>query len=60
MIEGTKQMSISFLKKVYWNIVDLQYCVSFWYTAQWISYTYTYLSLSSRQVVADSLQPHGL
>ena len=24
----------------YWSIVDLQYCVSFCYTAKWISYTY--------------------
>ena len=24
----------------YWSIVDLQYCVTFCYTAQWISYTF--------------------
>ena len=32
MIEGTKQMFISFLKKFYWNIVDLQYCLSLVYS----------------------------
>ena len=25
-----------------WSIVDLQCCVSFWYTVNWFSYTYTY------------------
>ena len=30
-----------FIKKNIWSIVDLQCCVSFRYTAQWISYTYT-------------------
>ena len=28
MIEGTKQMFISLSKKFYWNIIDLQYCVT--------------------------------
>ena len=27
----------------YWNVLDLQYCVSFLCTAEWISYTYTYV-----------------
>ena len=32
---------------LYWNIVDLQYCISFRHTAKWFSYMYTYiLSLS--------------
>ena len=28
---------------LYWSIVDLQYCVSFRYTAKRFSYTYTYI-----------------
>ena len=27
----------------YWHIFDLQYCISFRYTAKWISYTYKYI-----------------
>ena len=30
------------LKKIYWNVADLQCCVSFGYTAKWISYLHTY------------------
>ena len=33
----------SLLKKFYWGIVDLQYCVSFRYTAKWFSYTYIHI-----------------
>ena len=36
-------LSFFFLKNFYWSIVDLQCCVSFRYTAKWISYTYTYI-----------------
>ena len=32
-----------FSKNVYWSIVDLQCCISYCYTAKWISYTYTYI-----------------
>ena len=36
--------SLDFFKiKFYWSIVDLQCWVSFCYTAQWISYTFTYI-----------------
>ena len=34
-----KHLSISFLK--YWNIVYLQCCISFSYTAKWLLYLYT-------------------
>ena len=34
---------LSFLKKFYYSIVDLQ-CVNFRCTTKWISYTYTYIS----------------
>ena len=27
----------------FWNIVDLQWSVSFWCTAKWFSYTFTYI-----------------
>ena len=30
-------------KHFFWSIVDLQCCVSYRYTAKWISYTYTYI-----------------
>ena len=33
---------LSFFRNFYWRIVDLQCCVSFRCTAQWIRYTYTY------------------
>ena len=32
-----------FLINFYWSIVALQCCVSFYRTAKWISYTYTYI-----------------
>ena len=28
----------------YWSIFALQCCVSFYYTAKWVSYTYTFIS----------------
>ena len=33
----------SFLKNVYWSIVDLQCCITFCCRAKWISYTYLYI-----------------
>ena len=41
-----KQRAVAFLScflknLFYWNIVDLQCCVSFWCIAKWFSYTYT-------------------
>ena len=33
----------SFLKNIYWRIVDLQCCVHFCYTAMWISSMYIYI-----------------
>ena len=36
-----------FIKKIFcWRIVALQYCVSFYYIAEWISYMYTYMPSS--------------
>ena len=35
--------SVHFLKKFYWSILDLQFCVHFSCTVKWISYTYTYI-----------------
>ena len=32
-----------FLKSFYWSTVDLQYCVSFHFTASWFSHIYTYI-----------------
>ena len=29
-----------FFFKIYWSIVDLQYCISFGCTTKWLSYTY--------------------
>ena len=37
------QRNTNLLKKFYWSIVDLQYYVSFRWTAKWISYTCTYI-----------------
>ena len=34
--------SCLFKNLFYWNIVDLQCCVNFCYTAKWLSYTYVY------------------
>ena len=33
----------SFLSSFYWSIVDLWYCVSFWYTAKWFNDTYIHI-----------------
>ena len=42
-LAGGLQVSfVSFIKKFYWSIVDLQCCVSFRYTAERISYTYSH------------------
>ena len=46
-----------------WSITDLQYCVSFRYTAKWFSYTHAHMGVCvcvSCSVVSNSLQPHGL
>ena len=40
---STAKHFIYFLIIFYWSIVDLQCCISFCYTAKWISYTYTYI-----------------
>ena len=37
-------MRVLVLLKNYWSIVNLQYCVSFRYTAKWLSYIYIYIS----------------
>ena len=37
------QLKKKFFLILYWNIVDLQCCVSFRYAAMWFSYTYTYI-----------------
>ena len=34
-------VSLFLINFFYWNIVDLQCCISFRYTAKWFSYTYT-------------------
>ena len=39
-MDSALQNSFFLLKTFFWSIVDLQCCVSFRYTAQWISYTY--------------------
>ena len=33
----------NFIIYLYWSIVDLQCCVSFWCTAKWFSYIYIYI-----------------
>ena len=33
-------------KNLYWNIIALQWCVSFCFITKWISYTYTYVPIS--------------
>ena len=39
-----KCLQIFFFKiNFYQSMIDLQYCVSFCYTAKWITYTYTYI-----------------
>ena len=40
-----------------WRIVDLQCCVSFWWTAKWFSFIRTSDQIS-HSVVSDSLRPH--
>ena len=34
----------------YWNIVDLQCCISFWCTARWFSYTFMYSCIGTWNV----------
>ena len=36
-----------FFKQLYWSIIALQWCVSFCFITKWISYTYTYIPISS-------------
>ena len=35
-----------FFKHLYWSIIALQWCVSFCFITKWISYAYTYVSIS--------------
>ena len=42
MAQGSSLSFILFLKKIYWYIVDLQYCINFCYTAWWFSYIYIF------------------
>ena len=35
-----------FLKHLYWSIIALQWCVSFCFITNWISYTHTYIPIS--------------
>ena len=39
-------VSCFFFINFYWRIVDLQCCITFYCTSQWISYTYTYIHSS--------------
>ena len=51
---GKVVRSLIHLKKIfYWSVVDLQCCVNFCYTAQWVSYECASCSVS------DSLWPYG-
>ena len=38
------ECNFSHFKKYYWDIVALQYCVSFCYAAKWINLMYTYIT----------------
>ena len=49
--EGTRIPAVLLLffflfKHFYWNIIALQWCVSFCLITKWISYTYTYVPIS--------------
>ena len=34
---------LPFFKNFYWSVIDLQYCVDFYCTLKWLSYTYKYI-----------------
>ena len=41
-----------FFKHLYWSVIALQLCVSFCCITKWISYTYTYIPISSPSCVS--------
>ena len=50
------QRTVSKILILYWSIVDLQYCVSFRYTAKWFSFIYIYICVCVCVWRVDSLE----
>ena len=42
----------NFFKHLYWSIIALQWCVSFCFITEWISYTYTYIPISPSSCIS--------
>ena len=52
---------VDLLKKFYWNVVDLQCCIGFYYAAKWISCTNTYTNNAVHQQYRRiPFSPHSL